>query len=177
MAPRTEVDDNESVTLHSSWRGIVLSAVGAGFVLLVGVGLLFGRGPGVMSVALTVVGVVSVAVVLFDYPVASRLTPGYVERRALLRRHRLDWDRVDQLTRTRPSLSGIRSLRPGGLVAKVGRRKYLLVDQCESLAELDRVQAVLGDRCEALGVDDLVLPHAETDPTWTYRRSRWQPDR
>jgi len=114
--------------------------------------------------------------VLFDYPIASRFTPEFVERRAVLRRHKIPWEGVDQLTRSRPGLVGLRNLKPGGLAAKVGRRRYLLVDQCEAIAEFDQLGDVLAARYVELGVDEMIPPHAETEPTWTYRRRCWQPD-
>jgi len=73
-------------------------------------------------------------------------------------------------------LVGLRNLKPGGLTAKVGRRRYLLVDQCEAIAEFDQLGDVLAARYVELGVDEMIPPHAETEPTWTYRRRHWQPD-
>ena len=69
-----------------------------------------------------------------------------------------------------------KSLTPGGLTAKVGRRRYLLVDQCESLDEFDRLVDVLDELGDALGVEELIPPPVGVDPTWTYRRAKWQPD-
>ncbi|MFK8024621.1 MAG: hypothetical protein AB8G26_11730 [Ilumatobacter sp.] len=66
-----------------------------------------------------------------------------------------------------------RNLAPGGLVAKVGRRRYLLVDQCESLDEYKRLEALLGEQARSILFEDLIVPSEDVDPTWTYRRSRW----
>jgi hypothetical protein len=94
----------------------------------------------------------------------------------VLRRQRLSWDRIEKLSRTRPGLvSGFRKLAYGGLVAVIGRRRYLLTDRCESLEEFESVQRALGDRA-----DDLLAttpePPAGTAPTWWYRRRKWAPD-
>jgi hypothetical protein len=70
----------------------------------------------------------------------------------------------------------LRNLKPGGLAAKVGRRRYLLVDQSESIAEFDQHGNVLAARYVGLGVDEMIAPQVETEPTWTYRRACWQPD-
>jgi hypothetical protein len=166
---------SEAVTLHSSWKGIILGAFGAVIMFVFGLGLTLSSGGAGVPVALLFLGVLFLGSVIFDYPVASRFTVEGVERRAPLRRHKISWDRVDQLTRARPGIAGIRKLAPGGLVVKVGRRRYLLVDQCESISEFDALGALLDERREALGLDELVFPQTETDPTWTYRRKRWQP--
>ena len=168
-------DADRSVTLHSSWKGVILSAVGAACVFVFGLGITLSSGGATVAVGVLVLGSVLLATVLFDYPVSSRFTSEYVERRAILRRQTIAWDRVDQLTRARPGIAGLRSLTPGGLTAKVGRRRYLLVDQCEAMSEFDALGEVLVDRYVELGVDEMIPPRTETDPTWTYRRRRWQP--
>ena len=165
---------SETVTLHSSWKGIVLSGLGALIVFAFGAGTTFVGGGGAVSIGIFVLGVALVASGLFDYPIASTFRSDGVERRALLRRHLLPWDRVDQLTRARPALSGLRNLTPGAITAKVGRRRYLLVDQCESMSEFDRLGEVLADRYESLALDEMLPPPTDTEPTWTYRRSRWK---
>lgn len=166
--------DGPSITLHSSWRGITLSLVGALAVLLVGALAVSGNGFVVLPTLILAIGTLMVCAVVFDYPVASTFTPDGVHRRAMLRTHHIAWERVDQLTRARPSLtSGLRHLKPGGLTAKVGRRRYLLVDQCESVSEFDELSEVLDDRFAELAMDEMIVPPESTDPTWTYRRKRW----
>lgn len=165
-----------SVTLHSSWKGIVMSSIGALLVFGFGLATTISTGGKTVPVIMLVLGSVFLVSVLFDYPVSSTFTVDGVERRPLLRRHRIAWDRVDQLTRARPSIAGMfKGLTPGGMSAKIGRRRYLLVDQCESWAEFDAVRELLDDRYETLGIDEMVQPTIETDPTWTYRRRRWMP--
>jgi hypothetical protein len=165
---------SDAVTLHSSWKGVILGALGAAIVFVFGLGVTLSSGGAWVPVALLCLGVLFLGSVIFDYPVSSRFTVDGVERRAPLRRHRISWDQVDQITRTRPGIAGGRKLSPGGLAVKVGRRRYLLVDQCESISEFDALCTLLDERSEALGLDELVLPQTETDPTWTYRRKRWQ---
>ena len=116
-------------------------------------------------------------IALFDYPIASTFSSEQVVRRMVLRRQRISWTRIDQLSRTRPALTARwRGLAPGGLVAVVGRRRYLLVDQCESLDELRRIERLLGEDRDELDLDGLPRPGEETEPTWLYRRAKWAPD-
>ena len=165
--------EEPAITLHSSWKGVVLGGMGAVAVFAFGVVITMGSGGAVLPAIVLVVGTILMLTTLFDYPVASRFDAEGVERRAVLRRQHIAWDRVDQLTRTRPALAGL-TLKPGGLAAKVGRRRYLLVDQCEAVAEFDALGEVLAARYVDLGLDEMLSPPADTDPTWTYRRKRWQ---
>jgi len=173
MSPGGTAGEDSTITLHSSWKGVVIGGLGALAVFGVGLSATIASGGATISVIILVLGVVFLATTLFDYPVSSRFDADGVERRALLRRHRISWDRVDQLTRTRPGLRA-RALTPGGLAAKIGRRRYLLVDQCESIAEFDALGEILAARYVELGVDEMLAPHHDADPTWTYRRKRWQ---
>lgn len=143
--------------------------------MLVAGGVVVGSTGWVLLPTLTLVfGTVLVLVVLLDYPVASTFDARGVTRRAALRHHRLAWDDVGQLTRARPSLVvRLRGLEPGGLVAKVGRRRYLLVDQCESTAEHKALERAVGDAATGLRFGHLMIPPDTVDPTWTYRRRRW----
>jgi hypothetical protein len=167
----------ESVTLHSSWKSLVLSFGGALFVFGVGLGTTINSGGAAIAIIILVLGSVFLASVLFDSPVASTFTTDGVQRRPLLRRHFIPWDRVGQITRTRPVIAGaLKGLTPGGMAAKVGRRRYLLVDQCEALREFQELVELLDDRYVTLGIDEMVQPPEAIDPTWTYRRKRWLPD-
>jgi hypothetical protein len=79
------------------------------------------------------------------------------------------------VSRGRPAVSiRKRSLDPGPLVAVVGRRSYMVIDQTESLEEYQRIIEIL----RGLGRDDdaelLLPPPEQRPPTWTYRRSHWQ---
>lgn len=165
---------DEAITLHSSWRGVVGSFAGATLLAVIGLSVLASNGLTVVSGLLTFVGVGVLFGVAFDYPIASTFDGDGVVRRALLRRHRMRWDEVRQLTRARPGVvAGMRGLVPGGLVALVGRRRYLLVDQTESGAEYDQLEELLGDLAEALSIDTLRRPPDTVNPTWVYRRAHW----
>lgn len=165
-----------SVTLHSSWRGVIASAAGSAVVLLAGIFVVAGAGWRLIPIATLLFGIVFMAIVLLDYPIASSFDDEGVTRRMALRRHRLSWDRVEKLSRTRPGLvSGFRKLAYGGLVAVVGRRRYLLTDRCESLEEYEAVQHVLGD-CANDVMATTPEPPAGMVPTWWYRRPKWAPD-
>ena len=127
-----------------------------------------------------VLGWGAVAVALFDIPIASTFTTHGVQRRTVLRRHRLTWRDGDQLTRARPSLMRAgRSLAHGGLVLRRGRRRYLLVDRAESVAEFDALMRLLvtpGEPCEELASATVPPPAETSPPTWLYRRRAWRPD-
>lgn len=169
--------DVGSVTLHSSWRGLGLSLFGAGAILVGGVVSTLLTGGAVGSWLLLLVGAGLLGVVLFDFPFSAEFQSEWVIRRTLLRRQRVHWDRVDQITRARPTVIAMKkSLTPGGLTAKVGRRRYLLVDQCEGLDEFYRLATLLESREDELGFDELIPPPVDVEPTWTYRRAKWQPE-
>lgn len=149
-------------------------------VLLLGAGIyaLTVAGATAISVVFLAIGVAVSAVTLFDFPLASTFTPWGVERRMLLRRHRMSWHSVDQLTRTRPGLWRIdRGVRHGGLVAVRGRRRYLLVDRAESEDEFDRMLGIAESDGADLASEMLLRPGAGVPPTWLYRRRDWRPDR
>ncbi len=164
----------DSVTLHGSWRGIVTSGIGAAAVLAAGVLVVGSAGWRLIPTLTLVAGVCLTLVALFDYPVSSELDARGVTRRAVLRRHRLTWTEVEQLTRARPSVAvRMRGVEPGGLVAKVGRRRYLLVDRCESRAEFHELERVLADVATEVRFDRLAVPPESVAPTWLYRRKKW----
>jgi hypothetical protein len=99
-----------------------------------------------------------------------------VQRRMILRRQRLPWTRITAISRGRPSLSARRrDLAPGPLVALVGRRRYLLVDQSESLHEYEDLLVVLRAAGRHDDIEALLPPADGRVPTWTYRRRRWHP--
>lgn len=170
-----------SVTLHSSWRGIVGASFGAAVVALGGTYGVWQAGFRPVPGALFVLGWLFVLGVALDYPIAARFTPSGVERRMLLRRQMMAWDASSQLTRTRPSLTSLlrvdRELRHGGSLAlKRGRRRYLLVDQVENGGEYDRLVKLLGPVAEEVGLTELPRPPDKVAPTWMYRRRRWRPE-
>ena len=166
---------SDSVVLHSSWRGFATSLLGAGIILAVGAASTSLTGGAVGSLILLAIGLTLFAVVAFDYPIAAEFDADGVTRRPLLRRHRLAWSDAQQLTRVRPGIAAAaRSLKPGGLALRVGRRRYLLVDQCESLEEFERLVELLERDDREIGLDELIIPPVDIDPTYIYRRAKWQ---
>lgn len=167
----------EAIVLHSSWIRLIGSAVGTAMLVLAGVVLGPSGAPIGIKVGVGSFAVLMVLALLFDMPVASEFDSTGVTRRNLLRHHRLAWADIDRLKRTRaggPLSSSFRK-RQGGLMAKVGFRHYLLVDQLESRREFDQVRRVIGtDLADALGLGpDLAPPHTRR-PTWRYRRGKWR---
>lgn len=137
-----------------------------------------------ISVALTVVTALVLGVVAFDFPVATAFSAGRITRRCLLRRHRLAWDDVTTLTRAADAarmeasaVAGDRRrrvrARPAGLVAVVGRRRYLLVNQSESRAECEALRRHLAE-WDVPTAWSAGLPAEDQPPTWLYRRRRWR---
>ncbi len=168
--------DGPTVTLHSTWLGVLMSYLGAVLFLLLAGGLLLQGGPGVFTVVLFAIAVVFAAVAAYDLPIAAEFRSDGVIRRTALRHHFLDWDRVTRLHRLRLGLmKGGQGGRGGGLVARVGRRNFVLVDTMESAEEFDELLQVVGERAEVVGLDDVSRPSDERNPTWLYRRDRWKP--
>lgn len=169
-----------SVTLHSSWRFLVGSAVGAALVAVAGTFGVITAGFNAITTVLLVAGWSFVAVVVLDLPVASTFDATGVVRRMLIGRRHLAWQPGDALTRARPSLVRHEErLRQGGLVLRRGRRRYLLVDRAESEDEFDAVVAVVdvpGTPGAEVDVSALPAPPRSATPTWLYRRRRWRPD-
>ena len=153
-----------------------MSYAGGVLLLLFAVGLLIANGLTVVTGVLLVVGVVFLAVVLFDLPISAEFRRDGVVRRALLRNEFLSWDRVTRLRRLRTGVMPRRQRRGGGLVAKVGRRTYILVDTMEGTIEFDDLRRLLGDRGESLGLTADLRPTEGRSPTWLYRRDRWKPE-
>jgi hypothetical protein len=167
----------DRLTLHSSWRGIAGVYAGASIVLAIGVVAVVGGGWRVFSVVMLAVGLLLTLGAGADFPIASTFTAEGVHRHTLLRRQYLPWNKVTQLSRSRTGIvAGMRKTTLGGMVAAVGRRKYLLVDQGESGPEFDRLVSVVGGRQEELRLDVLSRPADDAAPTWLYRKARWAPD-
>ena len=178
MAARSASE--REITIHSSWRGLIFSTLGAAIVAAAGTFGVIAAGFRVVPGTLFVVGWLFVLIVALDYPVASRFTAEGVERRMMLRRQWFPWERVDQLTRTRPSFVKLdRRIEHGGLTVKIGRKRYLLVDRLESGDEFDamvRIVEVPGTAGDEVGASMLPRPGDKVPPTWMYRRRRWRPE-
>lgn len=173
--------DEASVTLHSSWWGVIGGLLGGGVLLGGGLFGVATVGFRVVPTVLLVVGTVAVLVMALDYPVATTFTRRGAQRRMLLRRTFIAWDAEGQLTRTRPSLvRQLRKVRHGGLTYRRGRRRILLVDRVESASEFDELIDLLeaddGAASAGLGLSMLPRPDENVAPTWLYRRARWRPE-
>ena len=71
-----------------------------------------------------IAGLIATLIVMVDYPIAVTFDADGLTRRTLLRRQRMRWSTIDQLSRSRPGIvAGVRKLAHGGLVAVVGRRR------------------------------------------------------
>ena len=174
-----ESTTDRTVTIHSTWRHLGGSLIGAGAVALGGSFGIVAAGPRPVPIVLTVVGWTAVVAVCLDVPVATTFSSTWVERRTVVRRHRTEWRPTDRLTRVRPSVLRFeRTVQHGGLVLHRGRRRYLLVDRSESAAEFDELVAVLesgSPSASHLGASMLPRPSDRVPPTWLYRRRRWRP--
>ena len=169
--------DSPSVTLHSTWTGIIVSFSGAALMILFGFGMVFVDGASWFTIGLVVAGVVLVAVVLFDQPIASEFTKHGVTRRAVFRHHRLAWEDITRLSRLRVGVLRTRRDNRGGLIAEVGRRNYPLVDRMESAIEYDDLRRLLGpEQAENLSLTNDRRPPDGRSPTWKYRRCEWRPE-
>ena len=172
-----------TLTLHSSWRIVIGGYVGPVVLLAVVVFASAQRGIGPVAIVVGAVALALLAILLLDVPVATRFDGRGVERRMPLRRQRIAWADVRQFTRTpgrflstaRWSSDSTARMNRGGLVAVIGRRRYLLVDQAESRAEFDRLQELL-ERIAPELVDATLMPPADAPPTHLYRRKRWRTD-
>lgn len=168
----------DSVTLHSSWSGIVLAYAGSVVMVFVTIVAFVADGFGWVSGVLGVLTLMLVAVIVFDMPISTEFTRGGVTRRSLGYHQRIAWEDVTRLRRMRVGVlrSGSRA-RGGGLVAVQGRRNFVLVDTMEGPQEYDELRKVLGvDLVELLGLTDEQRPPEGRNPTWIYRRDKWRPE-
>lgn len=109
------------VVVDTSLGFVLLSLIGPLLLVALAVFWLAGGAPWwVWPVLLFAVAIFGV--VLFDMPVSSAFAADGVTRRTPLRDHVLSWDQIDSLGVTRNG-------RKPGLVAQVGRRKYLLAER------------------------------------------------
>lgn len=168
---------DHQVVIHSSWRGILASFL-APLLLAAVMAAAWWRIPrvsggliGVGSVAVTLL-----AVAIFDYPLHTQIGPKGIERICLGRRQFIEWPAIRSIGRGRGAVLSMRtrekvSARAAGpLVARMGRRTVLLVDQCESLAEHTAICRVI-ERC-APHVGLPPRPPLSVPPTDLYRRRK-----
>jgi hypothetical protein len=178
--PARASEGEASITIHSSWRGVVGGYFGAGVIALGGSYGVLAAGFRWFPVIIFVIGWGLVAVMALDFPVASTFSAQAVERRMALRRQRFEWRPDDRLSRTAPKIIlGERRLEHGGLTLVRGKRRYLLVDRPESGAEYDEIVRIVeapGAGGAQLGASRLPRPADSLPPSWLYRRARWRPD-
>jgi hypothetical protein len=169
-------NDHVPVVIESSWSMVGLAALGAVVAIWLSVVLFVTQGVTIVSVLVALLAVLLTVVILFDLPLSATFTREGVERRALLRRHRIPWVQVRRLSRLRSGI--LRTFRAevrGGLVADVGGRSYLLVDRTESPIEFDELRRVLGDQADRLGLDETLRPgyrNPDASRVWSLRRRR-----
>ena len=177
MTSPSSTADSDAVVLHSTWTGIVMSVLGAFAMAAVTIAVIWTDGWSWYSAVLALVSVALAGVVTFDLPIASEFTAEGVTRRSIGRHHHLEWDEVQRLERLRVGVFRTRRDRAGGgLVARIGHRRYTLVDTIESPLEFDAVRRAMGERAEVLGLTDDLRPKEGSSPTWIYRRRHWRPD-
>jgi hypothetical protein len=174
----------ESMTLYSSWRGVLVTLVSPVFLIALGSYGLALDGWVWLPALVLAAGLVLLAITLFDFPLRAEFRVDGIARHMPLRTHLLAWQDVTVLERFRKRRVGVprwlnvgkdvhpRPVNPGGLVVLTGtRRRYLLVNRGESRGEYDELIAAL----EAWAPDFVVQanrPHAEVVPTFLYRRKQ-----
>lgn len=174
---RVPDDDGPSITLHSTWTGIVMSYLGAALFVTFAVALITVSEVNLVTIGLLVTSLVFATVALFDLPIAAEFRRDGVVRRTALRHQFIDWERVTRLRRLRVGmLRTRRDSRGGGLVAHINSRKYVLVDTMESSVEFDELHRVMGEWADALGLGGDLRPPDGRSPTWLYRKDRWKPE-
>jgi hypothetical protein len=169
----------EPVVLRSSIRGILNAFLSPAVLLALATWVLLTGRPSWFTWFVGLLGAVLAVISIVDFPLRTAFGPEGVTRLCAARRHHLDWSEVVAIERAMgprsllPTRQGERRsfTRPGGLVARVGRRRYLLVDRVEGAAEYD----ALADAVKRW--DDVVVvrasrPPADTPPTTLYRRTR-----
>lgn len=156
----------DPVVLYSSRRGVATAVFSPAVLLAISVGTAITRPVTASVVVIGAIGVALAVVVAWDYPLRSEFTEFGIVRVCPLRRQHLPWDRVVAIERA-PGRARIRPKRdsevgafrvPSGLVARVGRRRYLLTDQSEGAFEYDQLAAAIKT------FDDVVMLRATRPP-------------
>ncbi|WP_040491348.1 hypothetical protein [Ilumatobacter nonamiensis] len=170
-------ESSRSITLHSSWFGIIAASLGAVGLFAVAIGVLAIAGVGWVSVVVALVAIALGAVVLFDMPIATTFDVDGVERRTPLRRHRISWDDIAGLQRMpRGGIRRATSQRAGGIVARRGGRQILLVDRMEGRREHAELREIVDTDTLETVFGGLDSPPPNRTPTWVRRSKRWKPD-
>jgi hypothetical protein len=171
--------ERRELVLHSSIRGSI-SGLAAPFLLLLAAAAGWWRQPRVgtgMAIALGL-AVVLLLAFLLDHPHRTMFDPTGVTRVCWLRHHHIGWTKINRLSRGRGSSlanprrkEGPSARATGPLVAVVGRRRYLLIDQCESRAEYEALRKSL-DEWGVKASLTATPPPMDAPPTDLYRRRR-----
>jgi len=161
------------VRLYSSWRGILGGLFGAVAVAMLGLVGVAGGG-GWLSISVAIFGAVLLAIMLLDFPLSSQFHSAGITRRMVLRHQLLAWDRIDRLERSgrarrRSVKTATSTLGTGGVVARLGRRRYLVCNQVEGAEEFEQIRRLLDENAPGLA-NDLGPPGEHRVPTSLYRQ-------
>lgn len=164
------------LVLHSSWRGRLLAALTPALLLSFGAIGALAVGFRVIPVVALVIGFVLLMVVVFDYPLRTVFGPESIDRKCLGRTERLAWSQVGLVGRPAYSARlGRLGRTTTGLVAAVGRRRYLLTDRMESKAEHQALLRLIAAWAEGTPVE-ASQPPDDWPPTWLYKRRQGSTD-
>lgn len=169
-------DPQRSLVLHSSWRGRISAALTPTLLLAFGgIGALGAGLRAIPAVALAL-GIGLLLVVVFDYPMRTVFGQESIDRKCLGRTERLEWSQVGLVGRPAYSARlGRLGRTTTGLVAAVGRRRYLLTDRMESKAEHQALLRVIAAWAEGTPVE-ATQPPDDWPPTWLYKRRQGRTD-
>ena len=166
----------EPFTLYSTWRGLFVSTVTPVLLMALGIGAMVWAGRvAIVALAVAIIGLALGLVGLFDLPRRCVVSADGLTRRCLLRTQTLPWDNVHAITRApgsrtfgpRPDGASRTSRSIGGLTARAGKRRYLLVDAPEGPDEYE--QRARGLAAWAPGVALRAVPPPDgATPTWLY---------
>ncbi len=167
------------VTLYSTRRGVINAALSPLVLFGLGVFGLIGKSPGPIAITLLVVGATLVLITLFDFPRRAVFGESGVQRVCFGRRHTIEWKSINALERARAGRRLRRrknadKLPPrssAGLVARVGKKRYLLVNTLESRAEFDQVEELVTEAAPHVRIS-AEPPGERRVPTTLYRRER-----
>ena len=173
---------DDELVIYSSLRGWVSAAISPTVLLALGAAAVGSVGFRPIPATLVLLGAGLAVVVATDLPRHTRFTATGVVRVCLLRTHRIPWNRLVAIERTRPNTTNlVRNLAErdqqarqvsGGLIARgPGRKRWLLTDNLESRPEHDALAHLL-DRLDIPVPLRAPRPHADAPPTDLYRRRR-----
>jgi hypothetical protein len=167
--------DGPPIVLHGSLLAIVNAYLSPVALIALAVWVGVTRRLTIATIVIGALGSLLAFVALFDMPLRTEFSREGITRVCAVRRHRIPWSRVTGLERApsratrRDPRDPERLRRPGGMVARIGRRRYLLANRCEGALEYDRLVVAVRNW------DDVVTvrarrPPLTTPPTHLYRR-------